>query len=205
MKKIIPEGLAHKTRNVVRWSTTEAQVKENVAEHSYEVCILTTFLYDLIKEIKPSVQLNIETLLRKAMWHDVAEVLTTDLPSGLKKRNKEIKKAWDELELEAENLFLKDKQIDLTKEEHQVFKLADNLAALLWTIKQLKLYTNTEFSFPCIKMKEVVNNGCNDLKVLLKLNNKQSKVFTESVSYLISNYHNSVSDVFKIKEEDYKL
>jgi 5'-deoxynucleotidase YfbR-like HD superfamily hydrolase len=65
---------------IERWGVVHMHRRGNVGDHSHRVAIYTDQLCDLLG-------VNIETRMeavRYALWHDVAEVFTGDLPSPVK-------------------------------------------------------------------------------------------------------------------------
>ena len=66
---------------------------ENVMEHSWEVATITHALA-LIKNRKFGGSVDVNAVTVRALYHDVSEVITADIPSSIKYHSKTIKKAY---------------------------------------------------------------------------------------------------------------
>ncbi|MBP1989485.1 5'-deoxynucleotidase [Paenibacillus eucommiae] len=95
----------YRLRYIERWSLMRNVVKENVAEHSYHVAILTHVLCTIANEIfHKSVQTNEAVSL--ALFHDVTEVFTGDIPTPVKHQNSDILSSFRKIEeVAADKLF----------------------------------------------------------------------------------------------------
>lgn len=79
-------------------------VPENVAEHSYHVALLTHALCTIGSEVFKK-EVPVERAVTLALFHDVTEVITGDIPSPVKHHNPRISKGFSEIEsLAAERL-----------------------------------------------------------------------------------------------------
>src|SRR4051812_11888224 len=95
----------YRLRYIERWSLMRNTVKENVAEHSFHVAILTHALCTIANEVFKS---NIATneAVSMALFHDVTEVFTGDIPTPVKHQNPEILSNFRKIEeLSADKLF----------------------------------------------------------------------------------------------------
>lgn len=74
--------------------------KENVAEHSYHVAVLTHVLCTIANEIYDK---NIDTgaAVSAALFHDITETFTGDIPTPIKHHNPEILKNFRDIEQKA--------------------------------------------------------------------------------------------------------
>ena len=82
---------------IYRWPFMRSVNKENVQEHSHQVASVAHMLA-LIKNKKFGGDVNIESVVLVALYHDASEVLTGDLPSPIKYHNEEIAKAYKKIE-----------------------------------------------------------------------------------------------------------
>lgn len=87
----------YRLRYIERWSLMRNVVKENVAEHSYHVALLTHALCTIANELFDK-QLDTNTAVVKALYHDVTEVMTGDIPTPVKHHNEKILDNFRELE-----------------------------------------------------------------------------------------------------------
>lgn len=88
-------------RWIYRWGMKRNAIQENVMEHSFEVAVIAHCLAIIGKE-KFSSDLDPQKVLAAAIYHDISEVLTGDLPSPIKYHNRKIRDAYKAVERTAE-------------------------------------------------------------------------------------------------------
>ena len=88
-----------------RWPLMHNVRTENVQEHSLQVAMVAHALA-LIKNKFFGGTLNAERIATIAMFHDVSEVLTGDLPTPVKYYNPDIKHEYKKIEKIAENILI---------------------------------------------------------------------------------------------------
>ncbi|SEB88724.1 5'-deoxynucleotidase [Paenibacillus sp. GP183] len=95
----------YRLRYIERWSLMRNTVKENVAEHSFHVAILTHALCTIANEVfKRDIATN--EAVSMALFHDVTEVFTGDIPTPVKHQNPEILSNFRKIEeISADKLF----------------------------------------------------------------------------------------------------
>lgn len=94
----------YRLRYIERWSLMRNVMRENVAEHSYHVAVLTHALCTIGNEIFDR-QLPTDRIVSLALFHDVTEVITGDIPTPVKHHNRDILTNFREIEhLAAERL-----------------------------------------------------------------------------------------------------
>ncbi len=86
---------------IQRWPLMRTVTPENVQEHSHQVAVVAHLLA-LIKNKIFGGNVNPEKAVLIALYHDVSEVLTGDLPSPIKYYNKEIATEYKKIEAIAE-------------------------------------------------------------------------------------------------------
>lgn len=139
-----------------RWSLMRNTITENISEHSLETAFIAHCLA-LLRNKRFGGNVNPERCALLAMYHDVTEIITGDLPTPIKYYSKEIKGAYDEIEGKAERTLigylpedLQDEYKSLfsrTEEEGELWDLvkgADKLSALIKCIEERKM-GNTDF------------------------------------------------------------
>jgi 5'-deoxynucleotidase YfbR-like HD superfamily hydrolase len=90
-------------RNIKRCNMFPTLMPTDVAQHSYYVTMLAMLFNDEMKKFQiicpnePAPQLDVSTLLRKAILHDTEEVFISDIPYNIKHHS-------DELHNELENI-----------------------------------------------------------------------------------------------------
>ncbi len=95
----------YRLRYIERWSLMRNVVKENVAEHSYHVAILTHVLCTIANEVYGR-EIAADEAVSIALFHDATEVFTGDIPTPVKHHNSDILKSFRHIEeLAADKLF----------------------------------------------------------------------------------------------------
>jgi len=87
----------YRLRFIERWSLMRNVVRENVAEHSFHVALLTHVLCTISNEIFGN---NVPTdkAVSAALFHDATEVFTGDIPTPVKHHNPDILANFREIE-----------------------------------------------------------------------------------------------------------
>ncbi len=90
---------------IQRWGLMRNAIPENDLEHSMQCALISHALAVLAKE-RYSRAIEPQTAATLALYHDASEVLTGDLPTPVKYKNTEIKKAYKTIEyLASEQLY----------------------------------------------------------------------------------------------------
>ncbi|MDD5463211.1 MAG: 5'-deoxynucleotidase [Methylococcales bacterium] len=143
-------------RWIKRWGLKRNAHEENVMEHSWEVSVIAHTLA-LIKNRYYGGNIDANAIAAAALYHDITEVITGDLPTPIKYHSKEINTAYKEIEKRAEKelLALLPEELradfqalihhDKMPEEHvRIIKAADKISAYLKCQTELKA-GNAEF------------------------------------------------------------
>lgn len=146
-------ALLFRSKNINRWGMMRNMFPENLSSHSWETAVLTHALA-LIGNREFSKNYNVEKLVLFALYHDVSEILTGDLPTPVKYYNEDIKTAYKKIEQKAEEKILSLLRDDfredfkslqcLSAEEHKIVKSADKLCAYIKCLDELSA-SNKEF------------------------------------------------------------
>ena len=144
-------------KHIDRWSLMYNTRKENLSEHSFECALLTHHLA-IIGNTYFGKQYDIVKLTCHALFHDVTEILTGDLPTPVKYYNQNISTAFKEMESEAAEKiidYLPEEMRELytgyfnsnalNESEKAIISAADKLCAYLKCIAELNA-GNKEFS-----------------------------------------------------------
>ena len=92
-------------RWIKRWGLKRNAHEENVMEHSWEVSVIAHTLA-LIKNRYFDGDVDANAVATAALYHDITEVITGDLPTPIKYHSEEIRNAYKEIENQAENELL---------------------------------------------------------------------------------------------------
>lgn len=109
-------AMLHRMRYIQRWSLMRNSQEENLQEHSLEVAYLAHALALIRREIlhlRPEV--SPERCVMLALYHDISEIITGDLPTPIKYFNEQINTSFKEVENEALGLMLKGLPEELAK------------------------------------------------------------------------------------------
>ncbi|GAX91580.1 5'-deoxynucleotidase [Effusibacillus lacus] len=87
----------YRLRFIERWSLMRNVVKENVAEHTFHVALLTHMLCTIANEVFHK-QVPTDNIVSMALFHDLTEVFTGDVPTPVKHHNANILANFRELE-----------------------------------------------------------------------------------------------------------
>ena len=138
-----------------RWQLMRSQRDENIMEHSQSVAMLAHALAVIRNQVFGG-NVNVEKTVLYAMYHEISEVLTGDLPTPIKYYNRTIHNAYKDLERSAAEKMadmlpeeLKGELspcilADEESEEYKLVKAADRLSAYIKCLEELRS-SNGEF------------------------------------------------------------
>ena len=146
-----------KIRWVIRWGLKRNAIPENVMEHSWEVSTIAHVMA-LIGNQRFDKEYDANLVATTALYHDVSEVITGDMPTPIKYHSRGMQKAFKEVEIQAERELLSLLPADLRDNFEpllvssyvpdyvkDLIKGADTIAAYLKCQAELKA-GNNEFS-----------------------------------------------------------
>lgn len=149
-------ALVFRQKYITRWALMRNVSPESLSVHAAEVAVLAHSLA-LIGNRVYGKDLNPDRLASLALYHDLPEVITGDLPTPVKYHHEGIKRDYDLIEREAVERLLSSLPEELredyapllmeerrTPEEHRLIKAADKLAAYIKCIEEEKS-GNAEF------------------------------------------------------------
>ena len=114
--------------SVVRYHTHPTQRSQTVAEHSFGVANLVMYLTEGAAS---------RDLILAAMWHDVSEEATGDVPAPVKWNSPDLKRLLDEIEDQHRERHGLD--TELTTHERVILKYADMSELVLWSLEEYML------------------------------------------------------------------
>lgn len=137
-----------------RWPLMRNTQKENISEHSLQVAMVAHALA-VISNKKYGTALDTGEIALIAMYHDASEILTGDLPTPVKYKNKAIASEYKKIEKLAEYQLLaqlpdefRDEYQHLLDTDHQkpelvkVVKAADTLCAYIKCLEEIQSGNN---------------------------------------------------------------
>ena len=141
-------ALISRMKYINRWGLMRNAVTENISEHSLETAFIAHVLA-LYRNVRFGGNVDPERTALLAMYHDVTEIITGDLPTPVKYYNEEIKRQYGRLEETAGEKLIGYLPEDLreyyrplmgkTEEESELWQLvkaADKLSALIKCIEE---------------------------------------------------------------------
>jgi 5'-deoxynucleotidase len=114
-----------KIRWLQRWGLKRNTVSENVMEHSWEVSVISHALA-LIRNRFYEGNLDVNSIVVAALYHDCSEVITGDMPSPIKYHSSDITKAYKSIERQAEHELLNLLPVKL-QEDYRASMIEENL------------------------------------------------------------------------------
>ena len=159
---------------IQRWGLMRNTIPENDMEHSMQ-CAMIAHALAVLANTRHGNTLDPETVTTLALYHDVGEVLTGDLPTPVKYKNAEIKKAYKTIEAMANKQLLGMLPPDLRDAynpylmpdkqsyEWKLVKAADRICAYIKCVEEkkagnlefLQAQTSIEKSISALEMPEV--------------------------------------------------
>lgn len=133
-------AMLFRMKYIRRWGIMHSVVSENLSTHSMEVSVIAHALA-LIGNTYFGRSYDCDRITTKALYHDLPEILTGDIPTPVKYFNKDTKAAYDRVEKAALNKFLSSlpdelkenykKLFDYTSDDMKIIKAADKICAFL--------------------------------------------------------------------------
>ena len=148
-------ALMGRMRYITRWGLMRNTFSENISEHSHQVAVLAHAMALIRRDILQLEGPDPDRCAVAALYHDVSETLTGDMPTPIKYYNEEIKQAYKQVEKIACNRLLnmlpeqlRQSYAPMILEEDEavtrMVKAADKLSAYLKCLEEQKA-GNTEF------------------------------------------------------------
>ena len=149
-------ALTSRMKYITRWGLMRNSRSENIAEHSLEVAIITHLLCEL-RNRRFGGNIDVSKAVLTAVYHDVPEIITGDLPTPVKYYGPEIKSAYRRVEQAAKDRLMDSVPEDLREayaplfdengdpEISKIVKAADKLSALIKCIEERRS-GNTDFA-----------------------------------------------------------
>lgn len=149
-------ALFSRTKYIPRWSLMRQSRPEYVAEHTAEVMQLAHTLAE-IANAKFNKNVDVQKIVMSALYHDISEILTGDMPTPVKYNDDILKNAYKDMEKKAlsrlcdtldpdirQNISQFINTDQLSDSEKAILKAADKISALIKCIEE-KRSGNSEF------------------------------------------------------------
>ena len=141
---------------IKRWSLMNSNDNENIAEHSMQTAQIAHSIA-VIKNLLFEGNINAEQVATLALYHEAAEVITGDLPTPIKYFNPQIRTAFKDIEMIANEKLLSmlPKELqdyyrsfviqDENSYEQTLVKAADKISAYIKCMEEMR-FGNREFA-----------------------------------------------------------
>lgn len=149
-------GALMRMKYIPRWVLMRNTRQENICEHSYDVAVLAHVLA-LLENTRFGGNVDAEKCVMIALYHDLPEILTGDMPTPVKYVDDTMRNAYKQVESGAIGQLLQllpddlrapyaalMQPTDALSAEKRIVKAADKLSALIKCEEELK-QGNTEF------------------------------------------------------------
>ena len=161
-------ALVSRMKTIRRWSLMRNSVTENVQEHSLMTAVIAHGLC-LIKNTLFGGAVDANKVATMAMFHDMTEVFTGDMPTPVKYYNPEISKAYKQIESVAKEKILGRLPQELTaayrdvlnmqdtdEYEKRIIRAADKITAYIKCVEE-QHSGNTEFDKAKLSLKKTID------------------------------------------------
>lgn len=141
-------AMLSRMKNIHRWALMRNTRSENICEHSHEVAVIAHALA-LITNRHYGGNVDAQKCVMLAVYHDVPEILTGDMPTPVKYYNPAIREAYRQVEQSACDKLVEMLPADLQgeydalirpqdadSEELRLVKAADKISALIKCIEE---------------------------------------------------------------------
>lgn len=150
-------AILSRMKYINRWGLMRNTIKENLSEHSLDTAFIAHALA-VIRNRRFGGNVDPQRCALLAMYHDVPEILTGDLPTPVKYFDPDIKSAYDKVEKNAVDKLLSYLPEDLREDYSALFekneedadlwklvKAADKISALIKCIEERQM-GNSDFA-----------------------------------------------------------
>ena len=167
-KKSDSFALMSRMKYINRWVLMRNSHPENIEGHSLQVAMIAHAIAIIRNEIYGGA-LDAEKIAVFAMYHDVNEILTGDMPTPVKYYGDEIKRAYKEVEKvskekllsllpgELKKYYQEIFYFDENNEYYKIVKAADKISAYMKCVEELKT-GNMEFKEASKSIKKHIEN-----------------------------------------------
>ena len=146
-------AMLFRMKHINRWGIMHSLIPDKLSTHSLEVAFIAHALALIGNEMFGK-SYDAEKIAVKAMYHDVPEIFTGDIPTPVKYYSEETKTAYDKVEeaslqklvsmLPPELKESYSKVFEHTEEEHKLIKAADRISAYIKCREEIR-YGSNEF------------------------------------------------------------
>ena len=171
-------AFVYRMKYISRWSLMRSVMRENVAEHSYHVAVLAHALAVISRDVLGN-KIDPGRVAAAALYHDLPEIITGDLPTPIKYHDADIKRAYKRIEREASEKLLGHLSEDMRngvseavlESDAEVLRLvraADKLDAYIKCIEEQGA-GNREFNRATVQIRAALDDmNCQEVQYFLE-------------------------------------
>lgn len=141
-------AMLSRMKYINRWVLMRNSRYENLSEHSYDVAVIAHSLA-LIRNHRFGGDVDVGRVLAAALYHDIGETMTGDMPTPVKYGNKELTDAYKQIEAGSHQRLLQMLPQDLRdiyaghmeaddETVRNIVKAADKISALIKCLEEAK-------------------------------------------------------------------
>lgn len=173
-------AMASRMKYINRWGLMRNTSQENISQHSHEVSIIAHALAVINNEVFGG-DVSPEKTAVVALYHDMSEIITGDMPTPIKYKNTQIIEAYKEIEAAANNKLLEKLPDEFKKTYEKIlFSEDEKINKLVKAADKLSAY---------IKCIEEENAGNREFAVALKATEKSlEKMDLPELKYFMENF-----------------
>lgn len=173
-------AMLSRMKYINRWGLMRNTIDENIAEHSLETALIAHALA-VINNVYFGGNINPDKIAVYAMYHDVPEIITGDLPTPVKYFAPEIKESYKVVEeaaieklisslpeemQEKYSKLLREDEID--KEYRDIVKAADKISALIKCIEEKRMGNQDFLQAEIATLKAIKDLNCKEANYFMK-------------------------------------
>ena len=142
-------ALTSRMKYISRWGLMRSARQESLSEHTADTAIIAHTLCLIAVNISKRKDIRPEKVAVAALYHDASEIMTGDMPTPVKYKNENLRRAYKALEAEAceslAALMPEELQTEigeclrtdgLNEHEKKLLKAADHLSAIIKCIEE---------------------------------------------------------------------
>lgn len=173
-------AMLSRMKYINRWGLMRNTIRENIAEHSLETAMIAHALA-VINNVYYGGTINPDRVAVYAMYHDVPEIITGDLPTPVKYFAPEIRESYQVVEEaavkkllasmpeEMRDVYASVLKEEAREEEYQILvKAADKLSALVKCVEEKKMGNQDFLEAEKATKKAILQLDCQEAEFFMR-------------------------------------
>lgn len=170
-------AMLFRMKHINRWGIMHSLIPDKLSTHSLEVAFIAHALA-LIGNEKFGKAYDADRIAVKAMYHDVPEIFTGDIPTPVKYYSDDTKSAYDKVEEASVEKLISMLPEELKKqysgvfvhtpEEHVLIKAADRISAYIKCLEEIR-YGSNEFQDASVRLLSAIKDmECSEADLFMR-------------------------------------